>query len=148
VLLSPLSDPIEASIPRRRSARDCWLTVAPPASLGCDPPADPSLVCQSTMLCTPAQGRCAAREPEESRRRAHASGLAHLYLDTAPQSMRCVRAPIHHPPRRHLSYARCPGWKDGRMPVAARRLDALASLESGQDTTRRLAGRAKRWTTA
>jgi hypothetical protein len=37
----------------------------------------PSLACRSTILCAPAQGRCAAREPEESSRRAHTSGLAH-----------------------------------------------------------------------
>jgi hypothetical protein len=36
----------------------------------------------------------------------------------------------------------------GRVPVAARRLDTLAavSLETGQDSTRRLAGRVKGWT--
>ena len=52
----------------------------------------PSRACRYTMPCTPAQGRCAAREPEESRRRAHASGLAHLCLDTEPRSMRCAHA--------------------------------------------------------
>jgi hypothetical protein len=41
VLLSPLSNPLAASVPRRRSARDCWLTLSPPASPACPPPADP-----------------------------------------------------------------------------------------------------------
>jgi hypothetical protein len=86
------------------------------------------------------------------RRRAHASGPAHLYLDTEPLSMHCMLASIHHPPRRYLPLmtvkGRWPEWMDGRMPVAARRLDALASLETGQDTTLRLGGRARRWTTA
>jgi hypothetical protein len=107
----------------------------------------PSLACRNTMLCTPAQGRSAAREQEESRRRARASRLAHLHLDTEPRSMCCVHASMHHPRRRYLPLmtvnGRWPGRVDGRMPVAAQRLDTLASLETGQDTTRRLGGRGK-----
>jgi hypothetical protein len=112
----------------------------------------PSLACRSTILCTPAQGRCAAREPQESARRMLACGLAHLHRDTEPRSMCCMQACMHHPRRRYLPWmavnGRRPGWMDGWMPVAARRLDALASLETGQDTTRRLGGRRKRWTMA
>jgi hypothetical protein len=50
----------------------------------------PSLSCRSTGLCTPAQGRRAVWELKESRRRGHASGLPHLYLDTEPRSMCCA----------------------------------------------------------
>jgi hypothetical protein len=54
---------------------------------------------------------------------------------------------LHHPRRRDLPLmsvnGRWPGWMDERMPVVALRLDTLASLESGQYTTRRLGCRGK-----
>jgi hypothetical protein len=71
ILLSPLSDPLPASIPRRRSAHDCWLTVPK------DPPQlTPSLSCRNSMFCTPDQGKCAGRELEESRRRGVCEGAS------------------------------------------------------------------------
>jgi hypothetical protein len=43
-------------------------------------------------------------------------------------------------------YGRWLGWMDGRKRVAAWRLDTVASLETGQDATRRLGGCKKGWT--
>jgi hypothetical protein len=109
MLLSPLSDPLAASVPRRQSAHvvggppmTAGSLSRPPDHLGATLQLTPSLACRSTMLCTPAQGRSAAREQEESRRRAHASRLAHPYLDTEPRSMCCVHACMHHPRSRYL----------------------------------------------
>jgi hypothetical protein len=127
-LSRPLSDPLAASIPRRRSAHDCWLTVTPPDHLDAPLQLTPSLACRNTMLCTPAQGRCAAREPEESRRRSHESGAAHLYLDTEPRSMCCVHACIHASSSTQISafddsqwtLARLNGWTDASGCTATR----------------------------
>jgi hypothetical protein len=41
--------------------------------------------------------------------------------------------------------ARVDGWTEPQRPVVAQRLDKLASLEAGHDTTRRLGSRGKGW---
>jgi hypothetical protein len=155
VLLSPLSDPLAASIPRRRSSRDCWLTVTPPKPLGCPPPADPlprmpkhnarhtwsGEVCCAGAIREKKAGACERASASVPRHRAS------VYVRRA-----CVRACILLDA--HVCHAWQPmhagqgQWMDGRMPVAARPLDTLARLETGQDTTRRLGGRRKACTMA
>jgi hypothetical protein len=115
VLLSPLGPPMtDGSLSR------------PPDHLDAPLRLPPSLACRNTMLCTPAQGRCAAREPEESTRRALASGLAHLYRDTEPRSVCGVHACMHASSSTQISafddsqwtLARVDGWTDARSGAA------------------------------
>jgi hypothetical protein len=128
VLLSPLSDPLAASIPRRQSARDCWLTVAPPGSLGCPPPADPlprmpkgnALRTCSVQVC------CAGARREQE---AGACERASAAVPRHCASVYVLRACIHPSSSTQMSaldgsqctLARVDGWTDASSGTATGR---------------------------
>ena len=125
----------------------------PPNHLDAPPPADPlpRMPIHSALRTCSGQVCCAGARREQE---AGASERASASVPRHRASVYVLRACMHASSSTQTSafddspwtLARVDGWTGAS--IAARRLDALASLETGQDTTRRLGGRGKRWTVA